>query len=77
MSTTTGPTRRSTPEWVALILASTVGLLLLAAVVTVGAVKVAHPSLDLSDATAAVSTAVSLMIGAVVGFLAGRGRGPV
>jgi len=63
---------RSTPELVMLILAGTVGLLLVASVIMIGAVEVTHPESDTSTAVSSIAHVMTLLTGAVVGFLAGR-----
>lgn len=63
---------RTTAELVILILAATVGLLLLAVVIFVGTIEVTRPDAQLEAAVSSIITTITLLTGAVVGYLAGR-----
>lgn len=64
---------RTAPELVMLILAATVGLLLLAAVVLVGVLEIVRPETDTGDALDMLASTITILVGAIVGYLAGRG----
>lgn len=63
---------RPTPEVVVLVLATTVAILLVVSVVLVGVLEITHPESDTSGAVASITNTITLLVGAVVGFLAGR-----
>jgi hypothetical protein len=66
--------RRTTAELVLLILAATVGAVLVAGVVTLGAVTLANPAADTTGAVAALTSTITVLVGVIVGYLAGKAR---
>ena len=80
MSTSTPPeyqrVRRSTGEVVLLILTGTVAVLLVVALVIVGVLKNEHPTIDVDMPVGSLSAIISVLVGAVISFVAGR-RGVV
>lgn len=70
---TTGPVRaRPTNEVVMIILSLTVGLILLITIVMIGVIEIVHPELNTDEAIGAVSGTISVLVGAIVGYLAGK-----
>lgn len=65
-------TSRSTADMVILILASAVAVILVLSVVLVGIVELAHPDQDPGSAAAAVTSMATVLMGVVVGYVAGR-----
>lgn len=65
---------RPVPEIVVVIVAATVGVLLVAAVVLVGVLEIQHPETDTESAITSITNTITLLVGAVVGFLAGRSK---
>lgn len=63
---------RPTSELVVLVLATTVAVLLVASVVFVGVLEITHPDADTSGAISSITNTITLLVGAVVGYLAGR-----
>jgi uncharacterized membrane protein YbhN (UPF0104 family) len=66
------PVRRSTGEVVLVIVTVTLGAMLLAAVILVGVLKIKHPELNTDTLVGSLTGTVTVLVGAVVGFLAGR-----
>jgi hypothetical protein len=69
--------RRGTADLVILILATSVGLMVLFSAASLFAIELLRPQADTSTGVAALSTvvssAVNVILGAVAGFIAGRG----
>jgi uncharacterized oligopeptide transporter (OPT) family protein len=63
---------RTSPEIVVLILAATLGVLLVASVVFVGVIELTQPETDTAVAISSITNTITLLCGAVVGYLAGR-----
>lgn len=55
-----------------IILAFTIGTILLLSVVLIGVLEIVHPDLDTDAAISAVQSTVTVLVGAVVGYLAGK-----
>ena len=66
---------RPTTDVLLLIVAGTISLAVLLAVVAVGIAELLHPEGDTSTAAAALSGVISTLVGLLAGFLAGRARG--
>jgi hypothetical protein len=67
-------TDRPTPELVLLIFATLVGLTVLLTGAGLFIVQAIHPELDMRSAIASLGQTITLIVGAVVGYLAGAGR---
>lgn len=68
--------RRSTPDLVLIILTLVVAACVLLSGCGLFAMALLHPDWPLADWLTAFSDAVGMLIGAVLGYLAGRGRSP-
>jgi uncharacterized membrane protein (DUF441 family) len=66
--------RRSTSDLVMLILTISVGLFMLTALIMVGIIQAVSPEADLTSAVSALSHIITIIVGCVVGYLAGKGR---
>ena len=64
--------RRPATELVLIILATTVGLVVVSAVVLLGVLAIAHPETPPYAASAALASVLTVLVGVVVGYLAGR-----
>lgn len=69
-----GITSRPTVEVVLLILATFIGLVFLLGGAGLLALRLWRPELDISGTVAAYTDAITLIIGALVGYLAGAGQ---
>jgi hypothetical protein len=63
---------RPAGEVVLIILAATVGVVLVVSVVMVGVLEVIDPAADTQAAQTGITSVVTVLAGTVVGFLAGR-----
>ena len=63
---------RPSSELVMIILATTVAVLLVVSVIMVGVLEITHPESDTKGAVSSITNTITLLVGAVVGYLAGR-----
>lgn len=70
------PTKRSTVDLIVLGLALTVCLVIVLSTVAVAVVECINPDVDTEDEVRHVADLLSVIIGAVVGFVGGRGSAP-
>jgi len=64
--------RRPTSEVIVLMLAGAVAIVLVVAVVLVAVLELAQPGVDTSHAVAGLTSMTTVLMGVVVGFVAGR-----
>lgn len=64
---------RPTADLIVLALTAVVGLILLAMTVTIVVVEIWYPDHDIGSIAQRVGTLTSSLIGAIIGYLAGRG----
>ncbi len=67
---------RPTPDIVMLIITTVIACSILLAGAGLFAVALLHPEYPIRDAFASFSQVIDLMIGSVLGYLAGKGRSP-
>jgi len=65
---------RSTSDLVMLILTVSVGLFMMIALIMIGIIQAVSPEADLTGAVSALSHIITIIVGCVVGYLAGKGR---
>jgi len=65
---------RSTSDLVMLILTISVGVFMIVALIMVGVLQIVSPESDLTSAVSALSHIITIIVGCVVGYLAGKGR---
>lgn len=70
-------TDRPTPDVVLLILTVVVALSVLLTGAGIFALALVNPSADLSTAFTSLGGVLTLLIGTVIGYLAGKGRSPL
>ena len=68
---------RPTPDVVLLILTLVVALSVLLIGAGIFVLAALHPEYDISEAFSSLGQVIGLMIGSVLGYLAGKGRSPV
>lgn len=65
---------RSTPELVLLIIATTVAVVMVVAVVGILIVEILHPEVDISAAAQGFTHTLGVLVGVVAGYMLGRGK---
>ena len=66
------PRTRSTPELLVLVLGVAIAVEMVAVVVAVFTISIVRPEVDVTRAIQAIEAQMSLTLGAVLGFIAGR-----
>jgi len=69
------PKGRSTIDIVVILLTSTVGLIMVLAVVGVLALRLIHPDTDVSRGAEAIGGLTTTIVGSLIGFIGGRAVG--
>jgi hypothetical protein len=66
---------RPTPDLIVMFLAAIVGVLMIGAMLSVIYLEAVHAAVDLDKLSARLADVTNTLIGAIVGYLAGRGAG--